>query len=62
MELDDCAVAMWIWNLGRVRLSTCVCMDAVPAVLYGEGVEETLLGRFEIQSGLVDVIPPHFIP
>ena len=52
---------MWLWNLGCVRLSTRVCMAAVPAVMYGEGVEETLLGRFEIRIGLVDVIPFRFI-
>ena len=68
MELDDCVylyaeyVAMWVWNLGCVRLSTRVCMGAAPALMYGEGVEETLFGRFEIRIGLVDVIPSHFIP
>lgn len=36
-------------------------MAAVPAVMYGEGVEETLLGRFEIGIGLVDVILYHAI-
>ena len=54
--LPLCSVCGYVdLNLGCVRLSTRVCMAAVPAVIYGEGVEETLLDLFEIRIGLVDV-------
>ena len=42
---------------GSVRM----CMVAVPAVMYGEGIEETLLCHFKIWTGLLEVIPFHSI-
>ena len=54
--LPLCSVCGYVgFNLGCVRLPTRVCMAAVPAVMYGEGVEETLLDLFEIRIGFVDV-------